>query len=138
MIDIAVCSAHVNFRAFPTDSTSPTPILSKERSLLFCHIYRTEFRFVRRLLEIFRVPCRDAEDVAHDVFFAVWRQFDKYDESRPIRGWLYVFVAYLARDYHALACNSRVVLTGTVRELIRWEIPRLCRGGSRSLTFPGV
>ena len=24
------------------------------------------------------------------------------------------------------------------RMLIQWEIPRLCRGGSRSLTFPGV
>jgi primosomal replication protein N'' len=24
------------------------------------------------------------------------------------------------------------------RELIHWEFPRLCRGGSRSLTFPGV
>jgi hypothetical protein len=24
------------------------------------------------------------------------------------------------------------------KSLIQWEIPRLCRGGSRSLTFPGV
>ena len=24
------------------------------------------------------------------------------------------------------------------KELIHWEFPRLCRGGSRSLTFPGV
>jgi len=24
------------------------------------------------------------------------------------------------------------------RHLIQWEFPRLCRGGSRSLTFPGV
>jgi RNA polymerase sigma-70 factor (ECF subfamily) len=62
------------------------------------------------------VPCRDAEDIAHDVFFAVWRQFDKYDESRPIKTWLYVFVAYLARDYKALACNSRLVLRGAVPE----------------------
>jgi hypothetical protein len=28
--------------------------------------------------------------------------------------------------------RRRVVL------LIQWEFPRLCRGGSRSLTFPGV
>jgi hypothetical protein len=25
-----------------------------------------------------------------------------------------------------------------MRQLIHWEFPRLCRGGSRSLTFPGV
>jgi hypothetical protein len=29
-----------------------------------------------------------------------------------------------------------VMLLGA--SLIQWEFPRLCRGGSRSLTFPGV
>src|SRR4051812_45929378 len=35
------------------------------------------------------------------------------------------------RDCRAVGCGQR-------QFLIQWEIPRLCRGGSRSLTFPGV
>ncbi len=29
-------------------------------------------------------------------------------------------------------------LADVERDLISWEIPRLCRGGSRSLTYPAV
>jgi hypothetical protein len=38
-------------------------------------------------------------------------------------------------------CSTRHGKLGEIlleKGLIRWEIPRLCRGGSRSLTVPGV
>jgi hypothetical protein len=35
-----------------------------------------------------------------------------------IRSWLYVFVAYVARDYHALVRHSRLLLAGVVPELV--------------------
>ena len=34
--------------------------------------------------------------------------------------------------------NTYNYADGTRTGLMKWEIPRLCRGGSRSLTFPGV
>src|SRR5262245_34022707 len=118
MVHLQVCSEHVKLRAFSIDSINPIPRPSTERRLLFSHIYRMHFDYVQRLLKRFRVPCRDSEDLAHDVFFAVWHQFDKYDESRPIKPWLYVFVAHRARNYHALVCHSRVALTANVPNVI--------------------
>jgi RNA polymerase sigma-70 factor (ECF subfamily) len=73
-------------------------------------------------LERFQVPARHSEDVAHDAFFVLWRQFDKYDETRPIKPWLYVFVAHMASDYHALACHSHEVLTARDPEILD-EVP---------------
>ena len=33
---------------------------------------------------------------------------------------------------------SQARITRSIARLIHFEFPRLCRGGSRSLTFPGV
>ena len=50
-----------------------------------------------------------------------------------------VMVAYGTR--HIAISYAQYKANGykpTLEKLISWEIPRLCRGGSRSLTFPAV
>jgi hypothetical protein len=42
------------------------------------------------------------------------------------------------RHYPAHLRRIRFKDPETGKTLIKWEFPRLCRGGSRSLTFPGV
>ena len=58
---------------------------------------------VRRL----GVPERDALDVSQDVLVELYRTWDQYDESRPLRGWIFGFVfrvtsAYRRRAEHRL------------------------------------
>ncbi len=43
------------------------------------------------------------EDVAHDVFVAVYRHWDDRDPSRPLRPWLFGFCFRLASDHRKLA-----------------------------------
>lgn len=68
-------------------------------------VFRAELGYVWKTLERLGVPERDAEDVAHDVFVAVYRHFGDYDGSRPIRPWLCGFAYRTASDYRRLARN---------------------------------
>jgi RNA polymerase sigma-70 factor (ECF subfamily) len=49
------------------------------------------------------VPTADIEDVAHDVFVAVYRHVAQYDATRPLRPWLFTFAYRTAKDHRALA-----------------------------------
>ncbi|MEZ4220665.1 MAG: sigma-70 family RNA polymerase sigma factor [Polyangiaceae bacterium] len=68
-------------------------------------VFRSELGYVWKTLERLGVPNRDVEDVAHDVFVAVYRNFDHYDITRPIRPWLCGFAYRTASDYRRLARN---------------------------------
>ena len=68
-------------------------------------VFRAELPYVWKTLERLGVPPRDVEDVAHDVFVAVYRHFDQYDITRPIRPWLCGFAYRTASDYRRLARN---------------------------------
>ena len=69
----------------------------------FERIFQTELGYVWKTLERLGVPARDLEDVAHDVFVAVYRHLDRYDADRPIRPWLCGFAYRTAADYRRLA-----------------------------------
>jgi len=45
----------------------------------------------------------DVEDMAHDVFVAVLKQFDTYDPARPIKPWLFGFAFRVASHYRRKA-----------------------------------
>jgi RNA polymerase sigma-70 factor (ECF subfamily) len=71
----------------------------------FEQIFEAELGYVWKTLERLGIPARDLEDVAHDVFVAVYRHLDRYDADRPIRPWLCGFAYRTASDYRRLARN---------------------------------
>jgi RNA polymerase sigma-70 factor (ECF subfamily) len=68
----------------------------------FEELYRAQLGYVVNSLRRLGVHERDLEDVAHDVFFAVYRQLSAFDPSRPIRPWLFGFAYRIATDYRRL------------------------------------
>jgi RNA polymerase sigma-70 factor, ECF subfamily len=69
----------------------------------FDTLFETEFNYVWNSLRRLGVPRRDLEDLTHDVFLRVIRQWARYDRSRPIRPWLFAFAVRVASDYRRLA-----------------------------------
>lgn len=76
-------------------TTDPVP-------LRFRTIFSSHFSYVWTSLARLGVAERDREDVTHEVFLAVYRKLDQYDDSRPIRAWLFAFAAGFAADYRRL------------------------------------
>lgn len=74
---------------------------------LFQQIYEQEFDYVWRLLRRFGARERDREDLAHDVFVAVYRSLARYDRERPLRPWLFGFAFRVVSDYRRKAGFQR-------------------------------
>jgi RNA polymerase sigma-70 factor (ECF subfamily) len=51
----------------------------------FQDCYRREFSYVVHTLRRLGVRSAELEDVAHDVFVALYRHFDERDPARPLR-----------------------------------------------------
>jgi RNA polymerase sigma-70 factor (ECF subfamily) len=68
----------------------------------FRTVFDREFTYVWTSLRRLGVPPRDLEDVTHDVFVEVFRNFDRYDPARPLRPWLFAFAFRFASDYRRL------------------------------------
>lgn len=60
-------------------------------------------RYVWSSLRRLGVHERDVEDVTHEVFLQVHSKLATYDETRPIRPWLFAFALRFASDYRNLA-----------------------------------
>lgn len=50
--------------------------------------FEAELDFIHRCLRRYGVQGADAEDLAQDVFFVMWRRWSAFDASRPLRPWL--------------------------------------------------
>ncbi len=74
-----------------------------EREALFRRVFDAEYDYVFHSLRRLGVHDRDREDVAHDVFVAVYQNLGRYDRARPIRPWLFAFAFRFASDYRRLA-----------------------------------
>jgi RNA polymerase sigma-70 factor (ECF subfamily) len=70
---------------------------------LFARIFDAEYDYVYASLRRLGVQLRDLEDLAHDVFVAVYANLGRYDPSRPVRPWLFAFAFRFASDYRRLA-----------------------------------
>lgn len=81
-------------------STSPRPALSHEA---FTALYEAQFGFIVNTLRRLGVRESDLEDVAHELFLAVHRQWGSYDDARPLRAWLFGFAFRAAAAYGRLA-----------------------------------
>jgi len=75
----------------------------KGRDVRFRAIFECEFDYVWSSLRRLGVHTRDIEDVAQELFVHVYRRFDEYDPSRPIRPWLFAFAYRCASDWRRLA-----------------------------------
>lgn len=85
--------------------TPPTPKedprFAEERE--FQGVYRRELSYVVHTLRRLGVRAAELEDVAHDVFVAVYRHFAERDPARPLRPWLFGFCFRIASDHRKLA-----------------------------------
>jgi RNA polymerase sigma-70 factor (ECF subfamily) len=73
----------------------------------FPAVYRAEFGWVLHTLRRLGVAQAELEDVAHDVFVAVYRHFGELDRTRPVRPWLFGFAYRIASDHKKLARHRR-------------------------------
>ena len=82
-------------------------------------IYRQEVVFVWRYLQKLGVASRDLEDCVHEIFVVLFKNWKKYDATRPIRPWLCGIASNVASDYRRRASNRRERLTGDGEDTIR-------------------
>jgi RNA polymerase sigma-70 factor (ECF subfamily) len=87
------------------NSSAPLPpALSKRFHRLFEH----EFAYVCRALQRLGVRRTDLKDVAQELLIAVYIHLEEFDESRPVRPWLFGFALRYAQNYRRLAMHTRV------------------------------
>jgi RNA polymerase sigma-70 factor, ECF subfamily len=66
-------------------------------------VFQREFRYVWNSLRRLGVHERDLEDVAHEVFVRVHDQLPLFDETRPLKPWLFGIALGVATNYRRLA-----------------------------------
>ena len=76
---------------------------NQDPSAEFQDVYRREISYVVHTLRRLGVRDAELEDVAHDVFVAVYRHFGERDPARPLRPWLFGFCYRIASDHRKLA-----------------------------------
>lgn len=94
---------------------SPRASDDADRRARFRTIFDSSFDYVWLSLRRLGVHPRDLPDVAQEVFVQVYRRFDDYDASRPIRPWLFAFSVRCASDWRRLA-RHRVEILGERHE----------------------
>lgn len=92
-------------------------------SVDFREIYERHFEYVWAGLRRLGIPSRDLPDVTHDVFLVVHRNLFKYDETRPLRPWLFGVLARVASDHLRLARNRLELLSETAEPLATGSTP---------------
>jgi RNA polymerase sigma-70 factor (ECF subfamily) len=81
-------------------------------------LYEAESDYVWNALRRLGVPEGDREDVAHEVFIAVFKALDTYDASRPLRPWLFGVALRVAARHRARNPNVREVPADAAAEPI--------------------
>ncbi len=74
-----------------------TPELSHQD---FCGLYQREFPFVLHTLRRLGVAPTALEDFTHDVFVLVFKRWDSYDPTRPLRPWLFGIAYWVVLDFN--------------------------------------
>lgn len=73
----------------------------------FATFFRAHCSYVWCLLRRLGVREADLEDQAHETFLAIYRHRASFDESRPLRPWLFGFALRVAADYRKSAWQTR-------------------------------
>lgn len=66
-------------------------------------IFAAHCDYVWNALKRLGIARDDLEDLAHDTFVAVFRQWHSYDAQRPLRPWLFGFALRIASDHRRRA-----------------------------------
>jgi len=74
---------------------------------LFRSLFEQELAYVLRTLRRLSIPSADAEDLAHEVFVAVYRRRSELDPGRPPRPWLFAFCVRVAANHRRAEKRSR-------------------------------
>jgi len=77
----------------------PVPSLDREFEALFV----AEFAFVCRTLQRLGVREADVNDIAQELFLAVFHSIGSWDRTRPLKPWLVGFAVRFASNYRRLA-----------------------------------
>jgi RNA polymerase sigma-70 factor (ECF subfamily) len=93
----------------PVGDSSTKEEAVRSQTAAFQVVFKAESPYVWNTLKRLGVPDRDLEDVTHDVFMTVYRRFDDYDATRPVRPWLFGIAFRTASRYRDLARHQREV-----------------------------
>lgn len=83
--------------------------MSDASVVAFRTVYDAHVDYVRLTLRRLGVAPAEVDDVAHDVFVAVFRHLHDYDPTRPLRPWLFGFAYRIAADHRRLARHRNEV-----------------------------
>lgn len=92
----------------------PKSVEDTERRRLherFHAIYEEALGYVWNTLRRLGVPERHLEDVTHDVFVVVFRKLGDFDDSLPLRPWLFGIAFNTASDFRRKAVHRREILS---------------------------
>jgi RNA polymerase sigma-70 factor (ECF subfamily) len=78
----------------------------------FRALFEREISYVWTSLRRLGVPERDREDLAHEVFFRVYKRLADYDPTRPVRPWLFAFAVRVTAEYRRRAQHRHEELGG--------------------------
>jgi RNA polymerase sigma-70 factor (ECF subfamily) len=92
-------------------AAAPGPTTDRFRSVFDAHA-----AYIGASLGRLGIAPNDRDDLVVEVFVRVHREIARYDESRPIRPWLFAFAARVASEHRRLARHRHEVL-GDVPEL---------------------
>jgi RNA polymerase sigma-70 factor (ECF subfamily) len=84
--------------------------IAREVRPAFRAIFEEHFDYVWNTLKHLGVRDADLEDLAHEVFLRVHERIEDYDESRPIKPWLFAFAFRVASGHRRLARHRLEVL----------------------------
>jgi len=74
-----------------------------EQGIRFAKLYTDNWHFVKRTVERYGVPSRDAPDIAQEVFTVALRRLEDLDVTGSPRPWLWVISMQLVANYRNLA-----------------------------------
>lgn len=85
-------------------------------------IFDEHFDYVWAMLRRLGVRGVDREDLVHEVFLKVHKRLDDYDDTRPLRPWLFAFAYRVAAGHYRLA-HHRAEVLGAQREVAAENLP---------------
>jgi RNA polymerase sigma-70 factor (ECF subfamily) len=71
------------------DAAAEAPTVAPPAIPAFKEVYDGEFLYVWNSLRRLGVSSQDLEDVAHEVFMAIFRRLPSFDPRRPLRPWIF-------------------------------------------------
>src|SRR5690349_2948629 len=94
----------------PATLQAPDGVSQPTLQPAFQDVFRAHYGYVWHSVRRLGVAERDSDDMANEVFVRVYQRFATYDVARPLKPWLFAFVARVAADYRKLARHRRELL----------------------------